>query len=102
MTEVARRRRLWPRSLAGKAGVVALGVLGALASAYGAATYFTSKRLAEARQHAEQHGFTNDLGALLGPFLPPEKNAAVPLDQAVAAADRCWTAARQKHKIPET
>jgi len=96
------RRLLWPRSLVGKAGVAAAGLLVALGIAYGAAVYFTGQRLAAAAKVAEQQGFTHDLMQLLGPPAKPEDNAAFSLDQAAGAADRCTAAAHQKHNVPMT
>jgi hypothetical protein len=89
-----RRRRLWPRSLAGKAGVVALFFLFVLVGAYLIAGRYSAQRLADAWKLSDEFGFSNDFEKLLGDFVPPEKNMAVPLDDASTIAQKFQLNAR--------
>jgi len=76
------RRRLWPTTLAGKAGVVALGAAVLLVAAWFAAMHYSTKRLQEAWALSKEFGLPVDFVELLGPVVPPERNAAVAYDRA--------------------
>jgi len=80
------RRRFWPRTLAGKAGVVALGCFVLLVGMYIAAGHYAAKRLEEAWALSDEFGLPRDFQSLLGPAVAADKNLAVPLDQAAAKA----------------
>lgn len=80
------RGRWWPRSLAGKAFVIGLAMALTLAVAWGVAVKVASDRLAAAFKAVEVRSRPLDLQALYGPFVPLEKNAAVPMADAATAA----------------
>ena len=80
------RRRLWPKSLAGKASVVGLLFAILLVVLYLVACKYTSERLAAAWKLSEEFGLPNDFVALLGEPVPPERNMATPLDEAAKIA----------------
>lgn len=94
------RRLLWPKSLAGKAGVIGSAMAITLATVYVAALWMTSKRLAAAMEVGNEHRFSSDPQALLGPCVPDEENAATPLDESCAIAKRYLASVRQKLGIP--
>jgi hypothetical protein len=96
------RRFLWPKTLAAKAGIVALFFGVVLVGAYLAADHFTSKRLAEAWKLSEAFGLSHDLDALLGPSIAADDNAAIPLNEAGVIAQRFYIQSRQKHKLAVT
>jgi len=85
---------LWPRSLAGKAGVIALVFAVVLVGAYLAALHYSAKRLEEAWALGKEFGLPTDFVELLGPNVPPERNLAVPLDRATGLARTVILAAR--------
>jgi hypothetical protein len=93
------RRLLWPKSLAGKAGVVSLLLAIGLIALYGVASYRVSVRLKEAWKLSDEFGLSNNVQELLGPFVPPENNAAIPLDNVQMLAKRVFAAAVSKHKL---
>jgi hypothetical protein len=76
------RRFLWPRSLAGKAGVVAVIFGAVLVSTYLIAVHYTAERLEAAWKLSEVFGLPSDVESLLGPGVPADENMAVPLDEA--------------------
>lgn len=96
------RRFLWPQTLLGKAGMVALYFLVVLGVAYFAADYFTSKRLKEAMKLSEAFGLSHSLDELLGPSVAPEHNAAIFLDEAGNLAERFHFFTRQKLALGAT
>jgi hypothetical protein len=95
------RRRWWPKTLAGKAGVIALfaGVL--LVIMYGVALRYSAQRLEAAWKLSDEYGLPNDFVELLGPHVPPERNMTVPLDKAAGIAQLFLTQTRAKLKIQE-
>ena len=93
------RRRLWPKALAGKAGIVGLGFILILVVTYVAALQFSSKRLADAWKLSDEFGLPNDLQSILGPEIPPENNMAVALDEASAYAKAYLEDVMRQHKI---
>jgi hypothetical protein len=95
------RRYLWPKSLAGKAGVVAIFFGVTLVVAYLAACKYTSERLAEAWKLSDEFGLPNDFKALLGEPVPPERNMAMPLDEASTIAQTFQTNLRMGWKDVE-
>jgi len=90
------RRLLWPKSLAGKAGVAAVVLLGILAIAFVVADRYTSKRLEEAWQEGEEFGLPNDVALLFGPYVPDERNLAIPLEEASSIAAAFLEGERKK------
>jgi len=95
------RRFLWPRSLAGKAGVVALAFAVLLMVLWFAALRYSSQRLAAAWKLSDEFGYPNDFQALLGPRVAPEKNMTVPLDRASSTAVNFMATERAKRQIVE-
>lgn len=84
------RRRWWPKSLAGKAGILALFAGVTLVVLYLVALHYSSQRLAEAWKLSNDYGFSNDFVELLGPVVPPERNMTIPLDRATSIAAKFW------------
>jgi hypothetical protein len=79
------RRRLWPKSLAGKALALFGTALFLLVLAWFVALFVTERRLAMAMKRAEvEFGFSNNIDDYIPAILPPERNAMVPLDEAAA------------------
>jgi hypothetical protein len=92
------RRFLWPKTLAGKAGVISLVFAATLVAVYFVAMKYSSQRLAEAWKLSDEFGLPNDFIELLGPFVPPERNMAVALDRAATTAAQFMLAERAKLK----
>jgi len=86
LNEPRPKRRLWPRTLAGKAGVAALAGLALLIGMYIVAGHYAAKRLEEAWALSDEFGLSNDIDALLGPNVAAEQNMAMPLDKAAERA----------------
>jgi hypothetical protein len=79
------RRKLWPKSLAGKAAAVFAVSLILLALTWFVALFVTERRLATAMKRAEtEFGFSNNIDDFIPAILPPERNAMIPLDEAAA------------------
>jgi hypothetical protein len=94
--QLRRRRLLWPKSLAGKAGVAAVVLLGILVIAFVAADRYTGQRLEEAWRKGEEFGLPNEVALLFGPYVPDERNLAIPLDEASAIAAAFLEGERKK------
>ena len=87
------RRRLWPKTLAGKLGVVSLFAILLLAAAWFIALIVIERRLAAAMKRAEvEFGLSNNIEDFIPPILPPERNAMVPLDEAAELVAPVMTA----------
>jgi hypothetical protein len=87
------RRRLWPKSLAGKAAAVFGVSLILVILAWFIALFVTQRRLATAMKRAEvEFGFSNNIDDFIPAILPPERNAVVPLDEAAALVVPVMTA----------
>lgn len=63
------------------------------------AQHFVAKRLKAAWRLSEEFGLSSDLGELLGPRVPEDKNAAVPLDEAAWAAAQFTASVTQKYNL---
>jgi len=66
---------------------------------YGVASHVVSARLSENWKLSEEFGLSNDVQELLGPFVVPEKNAAIPIDEAALRAKRMFASVQTKHKL---
>jgi hypothetical protein len=95
------RRLLWPKSLAGKAGVIALILATILVILWLVALQYSSQRLADAWKLSDEFGLPNEFEELMGPRLPPERNACVPLDSAASIARTFMIAERAKRKTQD-
>ena len=79
-------RRLWPKSR-GKRWITVGALMVLFLSALWTAAFFAMERqVNEAWDFTDRFGLSNDFAELLGPRIPPEENAAVPFQEAVAIA----------------
>jgi hypothetical protein len=86
------RRFLWPDSLAGKAFAALVLAMVLVVALWLIAWLVMERRLAAAMKRAEvEWGLPNSVSAMLPSFVPPERNAAVPLDEASALVQRLRT-----------
>lgn len=76
------RRRLWPKSLAGKAATVFISAVLLLTVLWAIALFMAERRLSSAWAAGEAYGLPTRLEELLPPALPKEQNAALPLVRA--------------------
>jgi hypothetical protein len=76
------RRRFWPKTLAGKALATFIYALLLLVVLWFAALFAAQQRLDRAIAEARTHGYTESWEELVGPPIPDEENAAIPLSEA--------------------
>lgn len=84
---VAVRRKLWPKSLAAKAGVAFIAAIILLVVLWFAALFLTQRRFDNAMADARRLGYTENWEEIVGPPIPDEENAVIPLAQAGKIAD---------------